>query len=52
MTRIIILENRWVYLIGTQYFVSEGCSFLLQNAHCKAYKEKLKDKVKDVPKDE
>ena len=46
----IILKNSWVYLKGAQYFVSEVCNILQQNAHRKAYEVKLKNKDKDVPK--
>ena len=49
--RRIILENSWVYLKGTQCFVSKDHTISPQNAHHKAYyEEKLKNKVKDVPK--
>ena len=50
--RRIILENSWVYLKGTQCFVSEDRTISQQNARRKAYEEKLKNKAKDVPKDE
>ena len=49
--RQIILENSWVYLKGTQCFVSEDRTISQQNARRKAYEERLKNKVKDVPKD-
>ena len=49
--RRIILENSWVYLKGTQCFVSEDRTISQQNARRKAYEERLKNKVKDVPKD-
>ena len=48
---MIILENSWVYLKGMQCFVSEHRTISQQNAHCKPYEEKLKNNVKDVPKD-
>ena len=47
-----ILKNSWVYLKGTQCFVSEDRAISQQNARRKAYEEKLKNKAKDVPKDE
>ena len=50
--RQIILENNWVYLKGAQCFVSEDRTISQQNARRKAYEEKLKNKAKDVPKDE
>ena len=46
--RRIILENSWVYLKGTQCFVSEDPNISQQNAPRKTYEEKLKFKVKDV----
>ena len=44
----IILENSWVYLKGTQCFVSEDRTISQQNAFPKAYEKKLKNKAKDV----
>jgi hypothetical protein len=48
--RRIILENSWVYLKGTQCFVSEDRTISQQNARRKAYEER-KNKAKDVLKD-
>ena len=47
----IILENSWVYLKGTQCFVSEDHTMSQENARHKAYEERLKNKVTDVLKD-
>ena len=49
--RRIILENSWVYLKGTQCFVSEDRTISQQNDRRKAYEERLKNKVKDLGKD-
>ena len=49
--RRIIFGNSWVYLKGTQCFVSEDCTISQQNSCRKAYEEKLKNKAKDVAKD-
>ena len=50
--RRIVLEISWVYLKGMQCFVSEDRTISQQNACHKAYEERLKNRVKDVPKDE
>ena len=49
--RRIILENSWVYLKGSQCFVSEDRTISQQNDRRKAYEERLKNKVKDLGKD-
>ena len=49
--RRIILKNSWVYLKGTQCFVSEDRTISQQNDRRKAYEERLKNKVKDLGKD-
>ena len=43
--RRIILDNSWIYLKGTNYYVGEDCTLMQQNAWYKAYKERNK-KVK------
>ena len=49
--RRIILKNSWVYLKGTQCFVSEDRTTSQQKSRCKAYEENLKNKIKDVHED-
>mgnify|MGYP007105631341 CR=1 FL=1 len=50
--RRIILENSWVYLKGTQCFVSEDHVISQKSVCYKGYEEKWKNKVKDVAKHE
>ena len=49
--RRIILQNSWVYLKGTKFFVCEYHTISQQNGNRKAYEERRKIKIKEGLKD-